>query len=465
MRENRIFYPGGGAKNNFPKTYPVELLKPINQLPMKKLILAPLLLCLVLTTSAQHSRHNIIFDLGQTELDFSLENEIKKLLQPLNEGQYMTLFPLTFDSLHNRLTYAKNAKSQAEAIREFIKSMQFEVTDLVSNFPSAYRGMSVSITVTLHIPGLDPPTTLASHYPEKPSQFFVIDPDKDTIIVGEEGTTLYFKAGVLLCQNKVEVELKEYYGLDDYLKSGLQTASNGQMIETGGTIYLDAVDEISKKKVSINQGEGIGIDFTIGKDNPEMQIFVKDPRSSGSINWILPPKPTYTKRFRVTFSSYDVQSGKRITKVFNSEKEWDEFKRQLELEAEKKRKEYEVKVATRKSMEGKLSVLELGFINCDRFYNEPMQPLQLTADPENPAEYYLIFKDVRGVMKGRISDGKVQFGSVPRFKQCTLIAVSISEDSTYFYKDSFEIGAEKPKAVQLTLTDEAYVNQQLALLK
>ncbi|MFM6983870.1 MAG: hypothetical protein ACKOXF_07040 [Chitinophagaceae bacterium] len=65
-------------------------------------------------------------------------------------------------------------------------------------------------------------------FPEKPSQFFVIDPLKDTLIIGKEGTRLLFKKGSLMSTKKVQIELKEFYQLGDYIKSGLATVSNGK---------------------------------------------------------------------------------------------------------------------------------------------------------------------------------------------------------------------------------------------
>ena len=266
----------------------------------------------------------------------------------------------------------------------------------------------------------------------------------------------------------VEVELKEFYSLDDYLKNGLQTASNGRMIETGGTIYLNATEADDKsKQVKIDPNTGLGVDFTLGKNDTAMQVFIKDPRSTGDINWILPPRRqvSRTVRWKITETIMDGSGNVLEKKTFNSKEEWEAYKKkQKELE-EQKEQMAAVKQDTRKQMTGKLQVYDLGFINCDKFYDEPMQQLAFMADKNYPAEYYLVFTDVRGVLKGSEQNGVVHFSSVPKNRNAVILAVSFVGEQAYFYKNNVTIGVQAPQPVELAAVEEEFLDQQMALLK
>ena len=115
-------------------------------------------------------------------------------------------------------------------------------------------------------------------------------------------------------------------------------------------------------------------------------------------------------------------------------------------------------------MQGQLTTNQLGFINCDRFPNEPMQILALDTDPNIKAEYYLVFSDVRGVMTGYLSNNKASFGSVPTNRTGTLVAVSFMDDKAYFFSTKVTAGSGQLPTIKLKEVPESYVDEQLAQL-
>lgn len=432
---------------------------------MKKLIFLAILTNICCFVNAQVTTHNLVFKPGQLALTQEQQEEIKKLALLMKNGENLTIYPLTGDDPEGTLVFAKTADLQAEEVVAFAKSQGFEVTGIAKNFPSAYRGRSVSVNLKFLKQENQVGHALKDRFPQKPSQYFVIDPRKDTIIVGKEGTVLYLPAGALMSQKPVRIEVKEYYSLSDNLTNGLQTSSNGKMIETGGTIYLDATEQGNPaKKVGINPDQGVGVDFTLGKNDPEMQVFIKDPKSTDKVNWILPRQKKIKETWEMTETIYDENGNIISEKKFDSKKEWEDYQKQQKEDENRMKKQEENKALTQNKMAGKLQVYDLGFINCDKFYDEPMQPLLVNADPKNEAVYYLVFTDVRGVMQGNAYGGKVNFGSVPKNKQAVLIAVAYVDDKPYFFKGAFTIGGQSPK-VELQPSDENFVNQQLAALK
>lgn len=442
---------------------------------------------------AQQTKHDLMFAPGQTKLSNTQKQELKTLALSMRNGERLTIYPLTHDSAYGRTVYAKAARAQAQAIGKYCESQGFEVMGTPSNFPSTYRGMSASITLKFHLPENEVQNPLKAHFPQKQSQFFTIDPTKDNVLAGEEGTVLYIKAGALLSNNEVEIELKEYYTLKDYITNGLQTASNGNMLQTGGTVYINAVDKTTNKPVGVNQDKGIGLDFTLGKNDPEMEVFVKDPKSSGPINWVRPKAPSSNGGFNsweMTETIYDPEGNVVGEKTYKSKAEWDAYQEQLRLEREaieraaaaererlaaaaalrEQQRAAEVKAMLESNsaadrMQGALQIYQLGWINCDRFPNLPMVPLVFAADDKCAAEYYLVFDDVRGVMRAQEENGNVKFPKVPKNKTATLIAIAFVGKIAYFFKKVITIGNEGAPTVTLEQVDEAFVNEQLALLK
>lgn len=262
---------------------------------MKKLIFGLLSVILITPVAAQTNRHEFIFKPGQTKLTTDHQKKLDELARSIKDGERIRIYPLTYDSIFDEYSYSKDAKVQAAEIAEYAKTRGFELLGTPMNFPSTYRGFSVSVDLKYNKPkeviatmASPKPYSLQNHYPPKTSQYFIIDPNRDTMIVGNEGTKIYFDAGSLLSPDKVKIELKEFYSLSDYMKNGIPTVSNGQMIQTGGSIYLNATQDNSGEQVKVNQDIGIGLDFNSGEYDPDMQIFVKDPGSPDEMNWILP---------------------------------------------------------------------------------------------------------------------------------------------------------------------------------
>ncbi|MBX7183383.1 MAG: hypothetical protein K1X82_14820, partial [Bacteroidia bacterium] len=308
-----------------------------------------------------------------------------------------------------------------------------------------------------------PTVSLQGHFPEKPSQFFKIHPDRDTILHGKEGTTLYLPAGSLLsAADIVQIELKEFYTFADLMKNDLHTASDGSMLHTGGTIYLDAKETNSNgSAVAINSEKGIGVDFTLGKTDPDMRIFIKNPEEE-ELNWI---PARYTKHIitkTVTWTDgegniiSEAEALERINRIKAYEKEQIAQKKMQE-ELAKQEKELS-------RFDEKLKVYDLGYINCDKFPEEQMKSMQAKADVRYTATYYLVYKDVRGLMKGHQLGNKIEFGMVPQNRPATLIAVAFDGPQAYFFRTELSPDSPMPE-VKLQASNEKFVDQQLALLK
>jgi hypothetical protein len=138
-----------------------------------------------------------------------------------------------------------------------------------------------------------------------PSQFFTIDPKKDTILETEQGIIFQVKAGTFLNKfgevphGPIEFEVKEAMIAADIIKGGLSTTSNGKLLETGGMFYVNARD--GKEVLDIDKSKPINVHVP-NSGEKKMSLFDGERSESGNINWI-DPKPM--KKF---LSTVDIMS-------------------------------------------------------------------------------------------------------------------------------------------------------------
>jgi hypothetical protein len=447
---------------------------------MKKFILIIATLCLFLFTNAQVLRYEMFVEKNQKAITEEQKASIDSLKQMMTFGESIRIFPLYNDTFLGYVLFPKYAKEIAQSIADYAVENDFELLGMPRNFPSTYRGISVSvhlkcvkrIIVETQTPSVSlfPETEpLSSHFPPKPSQYFIIDPKVDNFIEGKEGTKLFFEAGSLMTDEIVKIELKEFYKLDDFVKNGLSTSSNGQMIETGGTIYLNATEEESNKEVKINPETGVDVEFTDGKGKPDMQVFVKDP-SSEEWNWILPPQSK--RKVKIT-EVYKDRNGKIVSKkTFNSEEEYEQYLKDKEEEERRKReeearkkKEAVVEALKKGSLTDALRIYSFGYINCDRFINQPMLQFAVLKDKNISAEYYLVFGGIKGIMQGRVEKDKVHFGQVHDNSEATLMAVAFIDGQAYYFGQKLKLTKYSNPTIKLEKVSEEFVNEQLAMVR
>jgi hypothetical protein len=139
----------------------------------------------------------------------------------------------------------------------------------------------------------EPPLTLKSLYKELDvaPQIFTIHPNQDNTLNCVEGTEIFIPKGSFELDEEddnatVSIQVKEYYGKSALLMGNLGTVSNDQLIESGGTIYMEA--NLKGKQVQLKKGKNFEIKFpTKGKKKKEdMELFTGEKQKDGQINWL-----------------------------------------------------------------------------------------------------------------------------------------------------------------------------------
>jgi mono/diheme cytochrome c family protein len=122
-----------------------------------------------------------------------------------------------------------------------------------------------------------------------PSQYFSIDNSKDTVIETEGGIVFAIPKGVFLDESghpvtgNVKLNVKEALKPEDIVKGGMDTRSDGKLLETGGMFYLNPTQ--GGKNLKIDASKGIYTEVPTDKQKPGMQLFEGQRMPDGSINW------------------------------------------------------------------------------------------------------------------------------------------------------------------------------------
>jgi hypothetical protein len=99
-------------------------------------------------------------------------------------------------------------------------------------------------------------------------------------------------------------------------------------------------------------------------------------------------------------------------------------------------------------------ITTLGWINCDRFYNNPTTeiPVEIPVTINTPIQYFLIYKSFNGLMNGFFNSNTATniIAKMPIGQTVTMVAFTKKDGITYQYSNDFTI--EKNKKVTLAFT-------------
>ncbi len=87
------------------------------------------------------------------------------------------------------------------------------------------------------------------------------------------------------------------------------------------------------------------------------------------------------------------------------------------------------------------SVSQLGWINCDRFYNDPAEKMQVIVNEAEDATLYAVCKDINAMLPFyRNSDGTYAANGLPKGKKITIVAIKIKDGMPQFAQRDMKVG-------------------------
>lgn len=172
-------------------------------------------------------------------------------------------------------------------------------TQPLDSIPVAMNSTSLVDTQTVSTP--EPPKKL--HKPSAPSlkkylrqrdrkkvARFTIDSDRDTTVKLPQGTVVKFEQSAFVSKSTgnpvegpVEIHVKEYYGLGDFLTAGLTTQFDGGLLESGGTVYVSAT--AGGEACELAQGRTLKLAYNNQEQSRNMNIYYGKTNESGQVVW------------------------------------------------------------------------------------------------------------------------------------------------------------------------------------
>ncbi|MFI5202880.1 MAG: energy transducer TonB [Flavobacteriales bacterium] len=122
-----------------------------------------------------------------------------------------------------------------------------------------------------------------------PTQTFSINSTRDTTITCKAGTKIKIPSYSLIVEEtgekvngNVVLSVNEFYSNSDIFMAQLTTSSKGDMLESGGMVYLGAVS--NNRSCTLQKGKEIKLSFPKKEDKPDMQIFY-GTRENNTMDW------------------------------------------------------------------------------------------------------------------------------------------------------------------------------------
>jgi|GEM_PF-2447009 hypothetical protein len=262
-----------------------------------------------------------------------------------------------------------------------------------------------------------------------PSQVFMIESSADTILYGREGTIISIRPSCLridssffLYEGKIKIELKELYTKEALLRERACTVSNGSMLESDGSIYINAYSD-NGAKLSIDCDDAIQI--RLPKEVKEnMAYFEGEKDENGNMNWTVSDSilPVYEKE--ETYYEYKDYKGEENFMIRVSE---------TQNEAETYF----------------FSIKNFGWINCDRFYEDSREKKDfiaqfiLPSNEKNVAESYnyIVFDSLMSVIPiYKDASGHWVCPNLPLGEAITCISIQKAGNRLYYGSRKTHVG-------------------------
>jgi hypothetical protein len=231
-------------------------------------------------------------------------------------------------------------------------------------------------------------------------------------ITGAQGTKVSFPKNSFVnmanqpVSGDIQIELIEIYDQASMILSDKQTVSNGQLLISGGEIFLGA--SLDGETLQLDDDITIRIDFPATSTNDSMTLFTGNQGASNAaqFNWVQVPNVVPSQQ-NPTDSSWNSQG----TYVYYEPSKYI----------------YTCSV--------------LGWINCDRFYNVPNTTLKVTCNniaikDDYNLRGFIAFKNINSVSslwENIITDPQVieNYYPVPLGEEATIVVFYLQDGKQY----------------------------------
>lgn len=248
---------------------------------MKKIILLLTTLFFAFYCQAATQKITVLFEKDKSTLTEASKEQLNHVL-PAQMFYLMGHTDNDGDDTYNQSL----SKRRVDAVATYLRSKKrIDRTKLVTNYFGERQPVNPNLTEEqksqnrrVEVSCIADPLLVY----DVPVQLFTINNHRDTTIVGENGTKLFFPAHCFKEQN-VSIQLREYTDTKSILSANLSTLSDGRMLETSGMAYVDAYDN-DYNRLELQQP----MDITFknkGTTHNDFKYFKGEYNQDLSMNW------------------------------------------------------------------------------------------------------------------------------------------------------------------------------------
>ena len=446
---------------------------------MKLLLSLVLGVALTAYTDQTIPRHNVFFAYNSSDLSGSPARVVEAVCKKLGPGNQIRLgITGPISNVHNTLDKNRITTARAHSIIKLLKQItseedRYEIVDVTNPYQpqemdvSANRPFELEVILTKGQGWVEPLFTSIDELLPLPVQTFTINPREDNRLVGKQGTVINIPAFTLQLKNgsvpsEMTVELKEVYGGGQIVQANLHTASGGKMLRSGGTIHIDA--STNGKPAQVADDKNLDLEFPHGDDVAEnMKVFNGRVDRGGNFDWI-PKNGIVQRESQVREAFYINDIGVSKEEYLSKMQAWQNRKAEWERE-----EAISEQVASNESAMDAymLQSDELGWINCDEFYDvENKTDILVSVDTTQRPSVRMVFDNISSVMGGDYNsrNGTVIFRDVPIGESVRLVGYSIIDGNAFMANRSVVVSDNLKQVLKLVATTKQEMKNELASL-
>lgn len=266
---------------------------------------ATLLISLFFTFSAisqEQMLFSVYFETAKHELTKTSSNTLLELVQEISSLDDFTFEILAHTDSRGSVSYNQAlANRRAASVEEYLAKHNIviqkttvssfgEENPKYSNDTKEGRKNNRRVDVIVKPITFENTQALFSKLQEQKQQVYTINAGIKEVVKGKEGTVLTIPANAFEYKDgsgeptgNVEIHLEEAYTYGDLIALQFTTVSDGKMLETGGSINVEA--RSNGKALKLKSDKTINLKMPATNAKNDMTLFTGERIDDGNINW------------------------------------------------------------------------------------------------------------------------------------------------------------------------------------
>jgi hypothetical protein len=302
---------------------------------------------------------------------------------------------------------------------------------------------------------------------EDKSQFFTISNSKNKDVKGKKGTIIHIIPNNLELENggvitgNLKVELKELTNQKDLFKNNTQTVSNGKLLISGGSYYIDITS--NGTKVNLKKGKTLEVEFP-KITNRNMELFYGKRDSLNQMNW-----ETTNTKFSNQIPKEKTVVDAQPDKEDGISNDFDDLLAYTEGGEENiPIKDIKTVSKTQSKIYESINLSKLGWINCDAFYSKPTENISFAFDQKDTLSFiktFIIFENMNSVMSIVTHNDKNSsklnntMMNLPIGEKIKIISFSYQDEKYYSNAKKLIVAKNTPITLSLNKTSEKEIEK------